>query len=271
MLSSSSKLTIVLGFPAGVALAAACALNSWIVDWVIGLGWYLSPVVSSMLFLGSGIANRAADHILRYPNKSGRWPTLTFSILRMLDPVLVGWILRPTILSTTTGGEGALLVGMVAVGAMRHAFWVQCINRNEWNWELTIIVAVINNWIDFTHAKCLLKRLAESEGNDDGIGSLAWIGVVLFVIGGVLETHSERQRRRFKDDPSSKGRLYTEGLFTHARHINYFGYILWRTGLGFVSGPPYTLSYGVYHAIDFYIRAIPLLQNHMQSKYGDQW
>jgi len=169
------------------------------------------------------------------------------------------------------GGEGALLVGMVAVGALRHAFWVQCINLNEWNWELTIIVAVGNNWIDFTHAKCLLKRLAEFEGNDGGVGSLAWIGVVLFVIGGVLETHSERQRRKFKDDPSSKGRLYTEGLFAHARHINYFGYILWRTGLGFVSGPPYTLSYGVYHAIDFYIRAIPLLQNHMQSKYGDQW
>ena len=258
---------MVLGSLAGVALAASTTFDVPF-HRVLALGWYLAPIVSSLLFLGSMKANLNSDHIQRYPNKSGRWPTLAFSAMRMLDPLLVGWLLWPTMTST----NALLLLGMVTVGAVRQAFWITCINLNEWNWELSIIVAIFNNWCDWTHAKCLLKRLTESGSSDDDNVSLATcVGVVFFVIGSFLETCSEVQRRRFKDDPNNKGKLYTGGLFAYARHINYLGYILWRMGLGFVSAPPFTLSYGLYHAVDFYVRAIPLLQNHMQSKYGNQW
>jgi len=272
---------MVLGSLAGVVLAAASTVTFDPFHRVLALGWYLAPIVSSLLFLGSMKANLDSDHIQRYPNKSGRWPTLAFSAMRMLDPLFVGWLLWPTMTSTAAGENkttvSLLLLGMVTVGAMRQAFWITCINLNEWNWELSIVVAIGNNWCDWTHAKCLLKRLAESESSDDDnnngmIDSLTTcVGVTIFVIGSFLETHSEIQRRRFKDDPNNKGKLYTGGLFAHARHINYLGYILWRMGLGFVSAPPFTLSYGLYHAVDFYVRAIPLLQNHMQSKYGNQW
>ncbi|EEB94925.1 hypothetical protein MPER_06187, partial [Moniliophthora perniciosa FA553] len=40
----------------------------------------------------------------------------------------------------------------------------------------------------------------------------------------------KRQRKRFKDDVRNVGKPYTGGLFGLARHINYGGYMLWRTG-----------------------------------------
>jgi len=285
---TSSTPALVLGPLAGLVIATACA-SPWIVNpaevaaatvaaasgflhRILGLGWYMAPVVTSLLILlGAVIPNMVAkeDHILRFPNKSGPWPTRAFCALRMLDPVLVAWLLQPATLMTD--GKKVLMVGMVAVGALRQAFWITYLNRNEWNWDLAISVALANNWFDW----CLMKRLAESEvSSSSNIGRdhlTVLVAVSFFVLGGFLETYSEWQRRKFKDDPRNKGKLYTGGLFAYARHINYLGYILWRTGLGLVSSPPFTLSYSLYHAFDFYARAIPLLQNYMQSKYGDQW
>ena len=43
------------------------------------------------------------------------------------------------------------------------------------------------------------------------------------------------------------------------------------TGIGLVTAPPHTLAFGLYHAIDFRLRAIPLLDAHMEAKYGDEW
>lgn len=296
---SNSSMTVISFILAVFALALAYSYPRWIatnnpvrvVDTVaavllsfqnhlFGLGWYLAPITTSLLLvLGGTIPNRAGkgeDHIIRHPNKSSRWPTRAFATLRMLDPILVWWLLQQPNMMPMQMLEGRklLLVGMVAVGALRHAFWVTYINRNEWNWELAITVGIFNNWFDWTHAKCLLRHLADNNSTSsvtDEIGRLEWVGVIFFVVGGFFETFSEWQRRKFKDDLGNKGKLYRGGLFAYARHINYFGYILWRTGIGLVSGPPFTLSYGLYHATDFYLRAIPMLQNHMQAKYGDQW
>ncbi len=46
------------------------------------------------------------------------------------------------------------------------------------------------------------------------------MGILLFIIGSYLNTYSKIQRKRFKDSPNNKGRLYTQGLFQYARHIN---------------------------------------------------
>eukprot|EP00586_Coscinodiscus_wailesii_P016919 CAMPEP_0172509740 /NCGR_PEP_ID=MMETSP1066-20121228/222693_1 /TAXON_ID=671091 /ORGANISM="Coscinodiscus wailesii, Strain CCMP2513" /LENGTH=177 /DNA_ID=CAMNT_0013288367 /DNA_START=401 /DNA_END=934 /DNA_ORIENTATION=+ len=158
-----------------------------------------------------------------------------------------------------------IFIVMVGIGALRHVFWVNRINRNEWSWKLAIPVGLVNNWFDWTHAQCRLLR-----GRDDGIGPLSILGITAFGCGSVIETVSEVQRRNFKMRPENDNEIYKDGLFARARHVNYFGYILWRTGLGLVSGPPYTLSYSVYHAVDFYYRAIPLLAKHMEESMGEE-
>jgi hypothetical protein len=45
------------------------------------------------------------------------------------------------------------------------------------------------------------------------IDGIDMIGVIIFVLGSVLNTVSEIQRHAWKGDPANKGRLYTEGLF----------------------------------------------------------
>eukprot|EP00568_Trieres_chinensis_P011783 CAMPEP_0183305978 /NCGR_PEP_ID=MMETSP0160_2-20130417/10544_1 /TAXON_ID=2839 ORGANISM="Odontella Sinensis, Strain Grunow 1884" /NCGR_SAMPLE_ID=MMETSP0160_2 /ASSEMBLY_ACC=CAM_ASM_000250 /LENGTH=172 /DNA_ID=CAMNT_0025469271 /DNA_START=375 /DNA_END=893 /DNA_ORIENTATION=+ len=156
------------------------------------------------------------------------------------------------------------------MGALKHSVWVCVIMRERWTWDLAIGVAVVNNWFDWTHAQCLLHRRGIPS---DTVGEqvITMLGAVMVVVGLTLELRSEWQRATFKNDPRNDGKLFTGGCFRNAQHINYLGYIIWRTGLGCISGPPFTLMYGVYHAIDFYCRAIPLLQNYMLQKYGTQW
>lgn len=76
--------------------------------------------------------------------------------------------------------------------------------------------------------------------------------VVLFTLGGLLETFSEIQRAIFKFNRDNsmflsclssalilvftEGKLYTGGLFRLCQHPNYLGYTMWRTGLAFLSG-----------------------------------
>ena len=64
---------------------------------------------------------------------------------------------------------------------------------------------------------------------------LDFLGVLLFIIGSYFNTYSEFQRKRFKNDPNNKGKLYTQGLFQYARHINYFGDVCWVTGWAIIT------------------------------------
>lgn len=156
-----------------------------------------------------------------------------------------------------------VFLGMSLVGALRHWLWASKINLNDWTWELAVSVAVFNFWFDWTHAQNLLRKPRRLNG-------IGFAGATCFVAGSALESVAELQRANFKRQ-SPAGTLYTGGLFRFATNINYLGYILWRTGIGLVSAPPHTLAYGAYHAVDFRLRAIPLLDAHMEAKYGEQW
>ena len=68
------------------------------------------------------------------------------------------------------------------------------------------------------------------------------MGILLFIIGSYINTYSEIQRKRFKDNPNNKGKLYTLGLFQYARHINYFGDIL----LAQTSAIPFAILFAKY-------------------------
>jgi hypothetical protein len=69
-----------------------------------------------------------------------------------------------------------LFTGIVAVGALRHVFWASVLNATEWNWELALNVSLINNWFDWTHAQCLLRRRQQVAEGNGGIGRPALTG-----------------------------------------------------------------------------------------------
>lgn len=100
------------------------------------------------------------------------------------------------------------------------------------------------------------------------------VGIGLFLLGSYLNTWSEVQRKRFKDDPANKGQLFTGGLFRYARHINYFGDLLWVTGWTMVTGNPWSTIVPAILAAGFAFYFIPSLSAHLGKKYGsqyDQW
>ena len=98
------------------------------------------------------------------------------------------------------------------------------------------------------------------------------IGISLFLAGISVELISELQRKRFKGNPANKGRNYMGGLFSLARHINYGSYAVWRAGLILTSGSYYLAGVlFLFQIWDFTARAVPALDAHCSTKYGEGW
>jgi len=93
------------------------------------------------------------------------------------------------------------------------------------------------------------------------------LGVGLYVLGLFVEWYCEVQRKRFKQDPANKGKLYTGGLFGLARNINYGGYTIWRVGYSIIcAGLPWGVGVGMFLFGDFAARAVPYLETHLKEK-----
>jgi steroid 5-alpha reductase family enzyme len=54
-------------------------------------------------------------------------------------------------------------------------------------------------------------------------GLIAWSGVVVWLIGFGFEAVGDYQLTRFRNDPSSRGKVLDTGLWRYTRHPNYFG------------------------------------------------
>ncbi|OTA59078.1 hypothetical protein K449DRAFT_466793 [Hypoxylon sp. EC38] len=98
------------------------------------------------------------------------------------------------------------------------------------------------------------------------------VGTLMYVVGITLETVSEQQRKAFKDAPENAGKVCKVGVWRWARHINYFGYSLWRGGYtmvatGWIGG----LLMGGIQLWDLSTRAVGVLDEYCSNRYKDQW
>jgi steroid 5-alpha reductase family enzyme len=94
----------------------------------------------------------------------------------------------------------------------------------------------------------------------------------MFSVGILTELISELQRKKFKDNAANKGKVYSGGLFSLARHINYGGYTLWRTGLALTSGNYWWAAFQlVLHMYYFTKKVVPELTHYCSNRYGDDW
>ena len=100
---------------------------------------------------------------------------------------------------------------------------------------------------------------------------LDFLGVLLFIIGSYFNTYSELQRKRFKNDSNNKGKLYTQGLFQYARHINYFGDICWVTGWAIITHNLWSAIIPIMLTLGFIFFGIPELSSYLKKKYGDDY
>ena len=103
------------------------------------------------------------------------------------------------------------------------------------------------------------------------IDALDLAAVAIFLVGSYLNTGSELQRKHFKEDPANQGKLYTLGLFHYARHINFFGDILWVTAWAVITRVPGALAVPVLLTAGFVFGQIPLLSKYLAKHYGEQY
>ena len=103
------------------------------------------------------------------------------------------------------------------------------------------------------------------------VGTIEFIGVGLFVMGSYLNTGSELQRAQWKRDPKNTGRIFDQGLFQYSMHINYFGDVVWSTGMALISGSLWMFLVPCYMCCGFLFLHIPRLDKHLQESYGQQY
>jgi len=89
-------------------------------------------------------------------------------------------------------------------------------------------------WVLLT-AACALAII--TGGSATPIGMVGAIGILMWLIGFIIEVVADAQKSAFKRDPDNKGKFINVGLWSWSRHPNYFGEILLWTGMAVFALP----------------------------------
>lgn len=84
-------------------------------------------------------------------------------------------------------------------------------------------------------AACALVIITSD--NKAPLGVIGQLGIVLWIIGFLIEVIADSQKRAFKKDVAHKGQFITSGLWGWSQHPNYFGEILLWTGVAVMAIP----------------------------------
>lgn len=103
------------------------------------------------------------------------------------------------------------------------------------------------------------------------VGIMEYIGILLFVLGSYMNTGSEIRRLHWKKDPQNIGKIYDKGLFRYSMHINYFGDMVWATGMALISGSIWIFLIPLYMSCGFIFIHIPRLDKYLSERYGTQY
>ena len=88
--------------------------------------------------------------------------------------------------------------------------------------------------------------------------------------GGGAAPHHEVEVRT-GGEARVAGRLYTEGLFAHVRHINYSGDVLLFSGIALVAHHYELLWIPLGMAFGFLFWLVPLKESYLRTKYGQEF
>ncbi|KAH8900137.1 hypothetical protein GQ53DRAFT_790590 [Thozetella sp. PMI_491] len=175
-----------------------------------------------------------------------------------------------------------LVVLAMSVGsAAKHILWATALSNEELTPQFAVMISGYNAVLNtanalFFVAAATSSSLASPQISIPGTGATVSLpvvlGTLLYTAGIAIETVSEIQRKQFKDRPENKGKICTTGLWGWARHINYTGYTMWRTGFALAAGGwiPAALIFAM-QSHGFLTRSIGSLDSYMTEKYGEQW
>jgi protein-S-isoprenylcysteine O-methyltransferase Ste14 len=221
----------------------------------------------------------------------------TFFILRSLDPFLqyailangvgttflhrVGLRTLPQGIPTHTGisaidGLGLspyrlILLGMSIGSVVKQNIWVSGSNE-PMPVGAAVLIAAFNTVNNGLNAYAFLLSATSASKESAFPQAPLIVGSALYITGILTELISELQRNAFKKDPKNKGKAYTGGLWSFARHINYGAYSIWRAGFAMASGGwIWGAVVGAFFLSDFATRGVPILNEYCEKRYGAQW
>ena len=87
-------------------------------------------------------------------------------------------------------------------------------------------------WVSIC-SMCALTAIASKNGVIQN--EVFYIGMLVFIIGFVLEIIADWQKSRFRKNPTNKDQFITHGLWSYSRHPNYFGEIILWLGISIMS------------------------------------
>jgi steroid 5-alpha reductase family enzyme len=188
------------------------------------------------------------------------------------------------LLAGSGSATAALLAVLVAVWALRlGTFLVRRIARDGTDDRFDELKArplrflvtwtVQALWVLVTAGAALA---AMTSGEDAGIGVLAVVGAVVWVVGFAVEAVADAQKRAFRADAANRDRFITTGLWAWSRHPNYFGEITLWVGIALIALPALsgwqhlTLVSPVFVALLLTrVSGIPLLEAKGRRRWGD--
>ena len=157
-----------------------------------------------------------------------------------------------------------LVLSCMIIYFFRLLFALFVFFQRKMYWIEAIVIANIMPWIfPYTAYK--------SGGYTDSIGWMEIIGILLFLTGSYLNSASEYFRYSWKQKRENTGHIYAGGLFKYARHINYFGDIVLFTVMAMVAHQNQLLIIPISMAFVFVVILIPLKENYLKDKYGNEY
>ncbi|MBW2004073.1 MAG: DUF1295 domain-containing protein [Deltaproteobacteria bacterium] len=157
-----------------------------------------------------------------------------------------------------------LIASCLIIYFVRLQVTVWVFQKRKWTWLETITITVLMSFVLYVFAKV-------GGNNKQVVGVVEVIGILLYLSGSYVNTHSEYSRHVWKLKEENRGRLYTKGLFSLSMHINYFGDIVLFTGLALVTHSLSMLVIPLIMSVNFVFNIIPSLDRYLEKKYKDEF
>lgn len=154
-------------------------------------------------------------------------------------------ITTAVVLSPDLSSRGKIAAVMVVVWALRlGAFLFRRISQDGHDdrfdeikvnpFRFFIAWTIQALWVLLTSA-CALVIITGAEQKP--IELVAYIGLLIWIIGFLIEVVADAQKRAFKRNPENKGKFINTGLWSWSRHPNYFGEITLWVGMAILAMP----------------------------------
>jgi len=193
-------------------------------------------------------------------------------------------ILISAIRAITLNVYSIVLIGMVCVWALRIGSFllirVMRVGKDRrfdgtrehfWKFGKFWLGQALTVWL-----LLLPATLALYKQNRQG-GSIAGIGLIVWLIGLSVESLADYQKYTFSQDPHSRNRWIQEGIWRYSRHPNYFGEIVVWVGLYLytlqsLSGPGKIIGLAspIFIAtLLFFVSGVPILEKSADQRWGN--